>query len=128
MNGPNVSRIKKRAKTATNRGKNSNANWKRQSGRQRGKSGEMTDVFNASLVTMNDKHMSIGRGATAKGIVSLYNKGFVPKKSGKVSKRSNFSTGKAPLYGTVREVKKTEPEFDNDYAGAPQEPQTYIQY
>ena len=28
-----------------------------------------------------------------KGIVSLYNKGFVPKKTGKVSKRSMFAIG-----------------------------------
>ena len=65
----------------------------------------MADVFNASLVTMNDKQMSIGTGATAKGIVSLYNKGFVPKKTGKVSKKSKFAlTGKAPLYGTEADI------------------------
>ena len=32
-------------------------------------------------------------GSTVKGIVSLYNKGFVPKKTGKVSKRSMFAVG-----------------------------------
>jgi len=28
---------------------------------------------------MNDKKMNVADGATAKGIVSLYNRGFVPK-------------------------------------------------
>lgn len=48
--------------------------------------------------------MHISSDATAKGIVSLYNKGFVPKKTGMVSKKSKFasSIGQAKtLYDTV---------------------------
>ena len=42
--------------------------------------------------------MNIAKDATAKGIVSLYNKGFVPKKTGKVSKKSMFATTGTVLY------------------------------
>lgn len=47
---------------------------------------------------MNAKTMSVGQGATATGIVSLYNKGFVPKKTGKVNKKSQFGTFNKNLY------------------------------
>ena len=42
---------------------------------------------------MNEKKLNVAAGSTVKGIVSLYNKGFVPKKTGKVSKRSMFAAG-----------------------------------
>ena len=51
---------------------------------------------------MNEKQMNIAKDATAKGIVSLYNRGFVPKKTGKVNKKSNFAkTGKSKTLYTL---------------------------
>lgn len=42
---------------------------------------------------------------TTKGIVSLYNKGFVPKRTGKVNNRSRFAASKHPLYKVYDEEK-----------------------
>ena len=47
--------------------------------------------------------MNIAKDATAKGIVSLYNKGFVPKKTGKVSKKSKFAATGTVLYNIPSE-------------------------
>ena len=47
--------------------------------------------------------MSVAPGASAKGIVSLYNKGFVPQKTGKVSKKSMFSGVGTLLYETAKD-------------------------
>ena len=62
------------------------------------------EAYSSNLVVMNDKQMNIAKGATAKGIVSLYNKGFVPKKTGKVSKKSKFATTGTILYNVVESV------------------------
>lgn len=58
---------------------------------------------NPSLVVMNDRQMSVAAGATSSGIVSLYNKGFVPKKTGKVSKKSKLANASKSLYVTEKE-------------------------
>ena len=57
---------------------------------------------------MNEKRMHIASNATAMGIVSLYNKGFVPKKTGKVSRKSNFASVRQTktLYDTQEEREK----------------------
>ena len=62
------------------------------------------EAYSSNLVVMNDKQMNIARGATAKGIVSLYNKGFVPKKTGKVSRKSKFATTGTTLYNVAESV------------------------
>ena len=46
--------------------------------------------------------MSIAAGATSAGIVSLYNKGFVPKKTGKISKKSKLANASKTLYATEK--------------------------
>ena len=55
-------------------------------------------TINSSLVVMNEKKMSVAADATTKGILSLYNKGFIPKKSGMVSRTSKFATRATTLY------------------------------
>lgn len=55
-------------------------------------------TINSSLIVMNEKKMNVAADATAKGIVSLYNRGFVPKKSGMVSRTSKFATRATTLY------------------------------
>ena len=47
---------------------------------------------------MNAKKMNVSSGATATGIVSLYNKGFVPKNTGKINNKSKFGTFNKNLY------------------------------
>jgi hypothetical protein len=42
------------------------------------------------MVMMNNKVMSAAQGMTKLGAVSLYNKGFFPKKGGMVVHSSNF--------------------------------------
>ena len=54
--------------------------------------------LDSSVVIMNEKQMAVADNATAKGIVSLYNHGFVPKRTGKVSNNSKFAASKRPLY------------------------------
>ena len=65
------------------------------------------DFFTSNLVVMNDKQMSIAKDATAKGIVSLYNKGFVPKKTGKVSKSSKFAAASGKVLYAVPDEEKS---------------------
>ena len=96
---------KTRAKTATQKFPKNNTitgmKPKRQNSVQ-----QQQDTFTSNLVCMNDKQMNIAKDATAKGIVSLYNKGFVPKKTGKVSKKSQFAlTSKTPLYSVPEDDK-----------------------
>lgn len=55
-------------------------------------------TINSSLVVMNEKKMSVAADVTTKGILSLYNKGFIPKKSGMVSRTSKFATRATTLY------------------------------
>ena len=55
-------------------------------------------VATSSLIVMNDKKMSVAAGTTTQGILALYNKGFVPKKSGLVSRASRFNR---QLYSTA---------------------------
>ena len=62
------------------------------------------EAYSSNLVVMNDKQMNIAKGATAKGIVSLYNHGFVPKKTGKVSRKSKFATTGTTLYNVTESV------------------------
>ena len=57
-------------------------------------------VLGSSVVIMNDKKMAVAKGTTTKGVVSLYNKGFVPKKTGKVATRSKFFAGTKQFYLT----------------------------
>ena len=54
--------------------------------------------LDSSVVIMNEKQMAVADNATTKGIVSLYNHGFVPKRTGKVSNNSKFAASKRPLY------------------------------
>lgn len=85
--------------------------------KQRQKShGMMEQKFTSGLVVMNEKQMQIADNATAKGIVSLYNKGFVPKKTGKVSKNSKFATTNKTLYNIESEQKEAETDAQ-DYQG-----------
>ena len=86
---------KNRAKTANARGRSRTL--------KTGKVFKDGSKDNPSHVVMNQRHMSVANGATSVGIVSLYNKGFVPKKTGKVNKKSKLAVTSKTLYNTEKE-------------------------
>lgn len=47
--------------------------------------------------------MEVEHGATTSGILSLYNKGLVPKRIGKVAMRSKFASNGRQLYEVVQD-------------------------
>ena len=98
---------KPRAQTATHRKRPLNAaggrGFNHRGRRIKAGMDDQDEVYSSSLVVMNDKWMNVGPGASAKGIVSLYNKGFVPKKTGKVNQKSKFCRSGKMLYETVKE-------------------------
>ena len=56
----------------------------------------------AKAVIMNNRVMSATHDVTHKGVVSLYNNGFFPKRGGRVTKGSNFAriSNGSKLYST----------------------------
>ena len=70
---------------------------------------------------MNERKLNVAAGTTVKGIVSLYNKGFVPKKTGKVSKKSMFAigAGKSTIYDVIGDKDQENVTYENIdiYAG-----------
>lgn len=89
--------VKRRPKTAQNRGavvqKNINTvQQKRRILTGQKRLNQADSVATSSMIVMNEKKMSVAAGTTTKGIVSLYNKGFVPKKTGMYSRATKFAT------------------------------------
>ena len=61
--------------------------------------------------------MEVEHGATTSGILSLYNKGLVPKRIGKVAMRSKFASNGRQLYEVVQDdeqFSRTQPAANED--------------